>query len=341
VTLREALEAPDVFGAAFAGSSWDVWRTVAAVLEGGPLEAAEPALYQACTGRTVPPTAPVREGWFVCGRRSGKSRFSAAAAVHAAVTADRSRLAPGETGVVLVCAVDQRQAKVIFDYARGLLEGSPLLAPLLVRATSDTLELANRTRLEVRSSNFRSVRGVTLLAGILDEVAFLRDEQSATPDVELYRALRPALATTGGRILALSSPWARRGLLWSKYKRHYGRDDARVLVWQAPSLTMHPSLDTELVAEARDDDPESASAEFDAVFRSDLESFAPLALLDIVAHHRGHLASRHRVARIERARVAVVAHHRSRLTARRRVSRVRRYNDNPTVFYVRAVRDAS
>jgi hypothetical protein len=43
---------------------------------------------------------------------------------------------------------------------------------------------------------------------------------------------------------------------------------------------MHPGLDAELLVEARADDPESAAAEWDACFRSDLESFAPLALLE-------------------------------------------------------------
>ena len=279
MTLREALEDVAVFGATFAGATWAAWRTVAAVLDGLPLDAADLATLRACTGRTEAPTEPARELWCIAGRRSGKSLFAAACAVHAAVSVDRSRLAPGERPLVLVCAVDQRQARNLLAYAEGLIAASPLLAPLLVKAGTDGLELANGARLEVRSSNFRSVRGVTLAAGIIDEVAFLRDESSAVPDLELYRALRPALATTGGRILALSSPWAQRGLLWSKYKRHFGKDGP-VLVWQAGTERMHPGLDAALIAEAREDDPEAASAEWDAAFRTDLESYVSTALLD-------------------------------------------------------------
>jgi hypothetical protein len=83
----------------------------------------------------------------------------------------------------------------------------------------------------VRSSNFHSVRGVSLLAAIIDEIAFLRDESSAVPDVGLYRALKPALATTGGLTLGV---WAQRGLPWSKYRKHFGRDDDGVRVWRRP-----------------------------------------------------------------------------------------------------------
>jgi hypothetical protein len=145
--------------------------------------------------------------------------------------------------------------------------------------TAEAIELRHRVRLELRASNFRAVRGVTLLAAVLDEVAFLREEGSALPDVELYRALKPALATTGGLILGISSPWAQRGLLWQKYRRHFGQD-GDVLVWQADSRTMNPSLAASLVNEATEDDPEAAAAEWLGQFRSDLESYISSAVLD-------------------------------------------------------------
>jgi hypothetical protein len=155
------------------------------------------------------------------------------------IAAPTSRLAAERRVYAPACARHAWAAIGRDGGGEGLLTASPLLAPLLVKAGTDVLELANGARIEVRSSNFRSVRGVTLAAGIVDEVAFLRDETSATPDLELYRALWPALATTGGRILALSSPWARKGLLWTKHRRHFGQDGL-VLVWQAGTETMHP-----------------------------------------------------------------------------------------------------
>ena len=50
---------------------------------------------------------------------------------------------------------------------------------------------------------------------------------------------RPAMATVPGPLLlAISSPYARRGVLWDVHRRHYGQD-GDVLVWQAPSRTMN------------------------------------------------------------------------------------------------------
>ena len=65
----------------------------------------------------------------------------------------------------------------------------------------------------------------TLLAAIIDEVAFLRDETSSTPDIETYRALLPALATTGGILIGISTPYRRTGLLHQKHRDYFGVDD--------------------------------------------------------------------------------------------------------------------
>jgi hypothetical protein len=77
-------------------------------------------------------------------------------------------------------------------------------------------------------------------------------------------------------IVMLSSPYAKRGELWENYRKAYGKDDqTRYLVWQADTLSMRPSDDPELLNEIREeyeDDPESAKAEYGALFRTDLEN---------------------------------------------------------------------
>ena len=80
---------------------------------------------------------------------------------------------------------------------------------------------------------------------LADEVAFWRsDETSLNPDVEILRALRPGLASIPGAMLLMaSSPYAQRGELYNAYRRHFGKDDARVLVWKASTLEMNPSVD--------------------------------------------------------------------------------------------------
>jgi hypothetical protein len=278
LTLLDALDSEQLFASVFPSPSWDAWRVFCRALTGLPMAPAELALYRRCTGRSDAPTTPASEAWVVCGRRSGKSRIASAVATYAAALSQTATLSPGETGVVLVIAVDKQQAQVIFRYCRALFD-LPALRPLVVGETSESIELRHHVRLEIRAGSYRSVRGVTLLACVIDELAFLREEGSALPDVELYRALKPALATTGGLILGISSPWAQRGLLWTKYRKHYGHD-GDVLVWQADSRTMNPSLRQSLVMEAMEDDPEAAAAEWEGQFRSDLESYVSTQVLD-------------------------------------------------------------
>jgi hypothetical protein len=276
-TLLETLDDPALFRDVVPSPSWDAWRVFCRALTGAPIIGADLDLFRACTGRQEPPPTPASEAWVIAGRRSGKSRMASIIATYLAVAASTAKLTVGEWGTVLIMAVDKQQARIIFDYVKGLF-ARPALRPLVVSETAESIELRHRVRIEVRSSNFRRVRGVTLLAAVLDEVAFLQDEASALPDLELYRALKPALATTGGLILGISSPWAQRGLLWAKYRKHYGQDGA-TLVWQAPTTVMNPTLAV-VVEDALEDDPEAAAAEWQAEFRRDLESYIATTVLD-------------------------------------------------------------
>ena len=86
-----------------------------------------------------------------------------------------------------------------------------------------------------------------------------------------------------GSVLVLaSSPYAQSGELFAAYRRHYGRDDARVLVWKASTLEMNPALTRGLSSEAYENDPESAKAEYGGEFRTDLADFVSRETVDAV-----------------------------------------------------------
>ena len=115
---------------------------------------------------------------------------------------------------------------------------------------------------------------------IFDEVAFWRDELSASPDIETYRAVIPALATTGGMLIGISSPYAQRGLLYTKHQTHYGQEGDDVLVIPAESRLLNPTLDEAVINAARVADPESAAAEWFAEFRGDLSTFIARSVIE-------------------------------------------------------------
>jgi hypothetical protein len=190
-------------------------------------------------------------------------------------------LVAGERGTIMVIAADRRQARTIWRYARAMLR-VPLLAALVERQTEDTLDLTNGVTIEIAVASFRSVRGYTLIAALCDEVAFWRtDEGSSNPDAETIAALRLAMATIpGALLLCASSPYARRGTLWTTFRRHFGRTDSPVLVWRASTKVMNPTVPESVIAEAYEDDPASAAAEYGAEFRSDVETFVSREVVD-------------------------------------------------------------
>jgi phage terminase large subunit-like protein len=173
----------------------------------------------------------IEEASFIVGRRGGKSKAMATLAAYLAGLCDH-RLVRGERGVCLCIAPDQRQAQITLDYAEAALAGSPILKQLIANRTADTLELTNRITIEVRAASFRRLRGPTYVAVLLDEGAYLySDEWSSNADVEIVNAVRPGLLTTGGPLIIASSPYARRGVLWNTFRKHYGPNgDPLILV---------------------------------------------------------------------------------------------------------------
>ncbi len=282
MNILAALDDPALFAPHFRGDTWKPWRAFLAALFALPMDDAAQTLYWAHTGRQDAPEAPFKEAALVIGRRGGKSRVLALIAVFLATFRDYApHLAPGEVATVAVIAADRRQARSIFRFARGLLQAVPMLTSMIEDETAETITLGNRVMIEIHTASFRVTRGYTFAAVLADETAFWRSDDSANPDVEIFSALRPGLATIPGAVLLnASSPYRKRGVLYQAFARHFGQNEARVLVWKAATLEMNPSLDPAIVASAYEDDPEAAAAEYGAEFRNDLSDFVPRAVVD-------------------------------------------------------------
>jgi hypothetical protein len=145
-----------------------------------------------------------------------------------------------------------------------------------------TLRLSTSVDIECRPANFRTVRGATAIAFVADEVGFWYSaEQARNPDTEIFAAARPALATLGGPLIVVSSPHGKRGVLWDAFKRDYGPDgDPKVVVINAASRRMNPTLSEAVVARAFERDSQAAASEFGGQFRTDVSGFLDFALVD-------------------------------------------------------------
>jgi hypothetical protein len=280
VSIRQAMTDPALFGPIFGGDTFTAWRALLSGFNGLELDATELDAFKALTGRQTAPQGPYAELWLAIGRRGGKSHAAAFLAVYLASFFDYSdRLAPGEVATVMVIAADRKQARAVMRYTSGLINENPMLRRMVLRENSEQIELNNRCVIEITTASHRSVRGYTLAACICDEIAFWHVD-GASPDKEIIAAIRPALATLGGKLVALSSPYAKRGVLWDTFKRAFGDDgESRVLVARAPSKLMNPTLPQHVIDDAMRDDPEAARAEYLAEFRSDISSFLDVDLI--------------------------------------------------------------
>jgi hypothetical protein len=282
INIIEAIHDQNLFRPFFRDlESWWTWEVFLKALFCLPMESTELGIYQVCTGRQIPPERLPREAWVVAGRRSGKSFMAALIGSYFALFRDyRPHLAPGERVHILILAADRMQTRNILNYVKGFLSGNKMFSRLVENEKTESIELKNRVSITVATSSYRSVRGYSAALVVADEVAFWADDTGSNPASETMRALRPALATIpGSLLLGISSPYSQTGPLWQVHKEHYGREESDVLVWQASTRIMNPTISQVLIDQETEADPEAARSEWEAEFRTDLESFLdPMAL---------------------------------------------------------------
>ena len=291
VNIAEACADPGLFGEWLGDlESWAAWMAILKGTFALPMSRSERRTFRKLTQRQ-PPKRQARELWVAAGRRSGKSAICALIAVFYAALRDHSAvLRAGEKATIFIIAADRAQCRTILRYIRAILD-APLFAGLILSETRETINLRNNIAVEVGTCTHRALRGYSCPLIIADEIAFWRDEHSASPDTEVLASLRPTQATFPNPLLVcISSPYARRGALWSTYKEHFGRDGSNILVVQASSLDLNPLLDKKEIDAELARDPSGGRAEWLGEFRTDIESFVALdAVMDVVVPGRHEL----------------------------------------------------
>jgi hypothetical protein len=134
-------------------------------------------------------------------RQAGKSTAAAVVGLHRALYHAGS--------LVLVLAPAERQAKETFGKMARFYHalGHPIPADSYRKLG---LALANGSRIEALPGTEKTIRG---FSGV---DLLLVDEASRIEDV-LYHAVRPMLATSGGRLVLLSTPAGRRGVFFEEW----------------------------------------------------------------------------------------------------------------------------
>ena len=96
------------------------------------------------------------------------------------------------------------------------------------------------------------IYGYSNPAGVMNELGFWRLEGMSDSDVEIQASIRRGmLSFPNPKLVKISTPYMKSGLLHSDFKKYFGTDSPDVLVWQASSLLMNPSLKAERLAQER------------------------------------------------------------------------------------------
>lgn len=165
-------------------------------------------------------------------RQAGKSTTTAIKALHQILYTPNS--------LVLIMSPSERQSAEIFMKMIGFYTqlGKPVPAKL---ASALSLELENGSRCVALPGSDKTIRGysgVDLL--IIDEAAWVPDS--------LYRSVRPMLAVSGGQMVALTTPFGKRGWFYEQWVKESGNN------WDKMSVTADdcPRIPKEFLADEKD-----------------------------------------------------------------------------------------
>lgn len=214
----------------------------------------EPDPWQANALRTE-----ARNELMLCSRQSGKTTVTSLKGLHTTLYTS--------SALVVIVSPSQRQSGEMLRTLKmqhAKLDG----VPELVAESALKVEFSNGSRVVALPGQERTVRG---LAGahmvIIDEAARVEDD--------LIAAVRPMLATTNGRLIALTTPAGKRGWFYEAWIGDGKWDRVKVPATDCPRISQE-FLDEEL----KELGAMRFSEEYCLEFRDSDEAVFPVAVID-------------------------------------------------------------
>src|SRR5918994_1839637 len=156
-----------------------------------------------------------------CCRQSGKSTMSGLIALHRALYHPDS--------LILCLAPALRQSQELFgkvlSFYRDL--GRPIPAQAERKLS---LELENDSRIVTLPGTEKTIRGFS-------GAALLIVDEAARVDDELYFAVRPMLAVSGGALMMLTTPYGKRGVFFEEWTGGAGWERYEVPAEECPRIS--------------------------------------------------------------------------------------------------------
>lgn len=247
------------------------------------------------------------QGWFVFGRRSGKTDISGLILTYEALLGGHhEHVSALQEPIIYFVAQKVEIARSHLNFVRAVLHVSPVLKKEVEIDNADVIRFKNRIRIEPSPPTIKSTRGMAVPVVVMDEVGFwYSDPDAANPDLEVERAVSAAQAQFPHfKRIGTSTPYVKEGLLWKYHQagtagwriacdacasarnrncthRADDREEYRdVLVLNAPTAAIeNPRINEKFLRKELARDPDAFRREFLAEFVDSISGFLSMPLL--------------------------------------------------------------
>ncbi|MDA2918728.1 terminase family protein [Desulfobacterota bacterium AH_259_B03_O07] len=156
-----------------------------------------------------------------CSRQTGKSTTAAILALHKAIYKPDS--------LILLVSPSLRQSSELFRKVTDLLNRLTV-RPRKVEDNRLSCTFENKSRIVSLPSSEATIRGFSGANLIIE------DESSRVPD-ELYRAIRPMLAVSGGELILMSTPFGKRGHFFEEWDKGENWEKVKITAYECPRIS--------------------------------------------------------------------------------------------------------
>jgi hypothetical protein len=243
-----------------------------------PPEPGDLELLEHHSGLSKWPSKPYKEATLISGARGRKTETAADIITYESIFNVPPHSA-GEQVHHIVVAPTRKQSGLCKNYVSARFNQNALFGSFMVHEVREHIYLNNSAVISVLSSDYKTLQGFTAAVAVVDEAAYM-DSEGQRPLIEVIRTLKARLLSTDGTLIKITTPYGKFGPVFDDFKRHWGVDGASVLVFKATTLEMNPTLKSELIEQALQDDYEGSKALYLAEFRDDRETYVSIEVVE-------------------------------------------------------------
>lgn len=186
------------------------------------------------------------EAVFLAAIRSGKTNIAVCAGLRMALTADLSRMAPGDVPRVSIVSLKLDLSTEAYGKAIESIVGSPSLGPLLIDHRAGILTVRNRTGRPVQLAIVAGAKAGSGLvsrwsAGVIfDEAPRMSGSEDGVVNLDHARDAVIGRLLPGAQALYIGSPWAPFGPVYQMVQKHWRRPSHEMVVMRGTGPMLNP-----------------------------------------------------------------------------------------------------